>query len=122
MCTCQGARGCRQRVRALWLGSAALVEAADLWQVLVLHILLHDVVALAARVHRHLLVVRKDDDGHLCVAQNGELCRLLDQPPLALCEGDLTVALILDPDDVDLPAAHPLDGSLWVSETQGTRA
>ena len=49
----------------------------------------------------------EDDDADLRVAEHADLLRLLEDPVLALREGHLAVALVLDPLDLDLPAPHP---------------
>ena len=48
----------------------------------------------------------EDDDGDLAVAQHAQLVRLLHQTELPLGEGDLSVALVGDPGDLDFLPAH----------------
>ena len=79
---------------------------ARLRRVSVLGELLNDVVDGGTRVHGHSLAGGEDDHGNLSIAQDRELSGLLDQAAFSLNEGDLSVALILDPHDLNLSAAH----------------
>jgi len=62
----------------------------------------------------------EDDDADLCVAEHADLLGLLEDPVLALGEGHLAVALVLDPLDLDLPAPHPSSScSFFLRRRQG---
>lgn len=49
---------------------------------------------------------RKDDEGHLRVAQNGQLVCLFQQSTPALRKGDLPASSVLDPPDLYLPTGN----------------
>lgn len=53
-----------------------------------------------------LLVVTKNDDGHVDRAQDRELVGLLEQSALTLEEGYRPVAVVLDGLDLDLATTH----------------
>ena len=63
---------------------------------LVLRVLRHDLVDVAAAVHCQLLVRAEDDNRYLCIAKDRQLGRLFDQAALPLGKRDLAVALVLD--------------------------
>jgi len=54
---------------------------------------------------------REDDEGHLSVAEDGELIRLLEEPIAALAEGDLPARVVLDPLDLNPSPTHAGDTS-----------
>ena len=47
-----------------------------------------------------------NEEGHVSVAENGELAGLLDEPHATLREADLPGARVLDLLDLDLCSAH----------------
>ena len=71
-------------------------------------VLQEDFVHVGGGVLEELVVRVEDDDGDLAVAEHAQLVSLLHQAKLPLGEGDLPVALVGDPGDLDLLAAHPV--------------
>jgi hypothetical protein len=61
---------------------------------------------VARRELVQLLVVAKDDNGHIDGAEHGEFIGLLEETSLPLQKCDRTVPLIFDGFDIDLPATH----------------
>lgn len=63
--------------------------------------------------------VVEDDDGDLCVTQDGKLHGLFEETVSTLGEGDLSIAEVLDALDADLLAAHCGMGRATVSGGRG---
>jgi hypothetical protein len=72
----------------------------------VISVAIEDGTHFVGRVLKELLVVTKNDDGNLYIAEHGKLMRLLEETALAFQKGDGAIPVILDGLDFDLSASH----------------